>query len=105
MKLVEVALKGLRRIYREGYRYQKAGGMLSDIRPAGIVQGELLAPELTKQSSAKSKLMETLDQINRKMGKGTLKIVREGTLQHWQMKRGNVSPAYTSRWSELPVVR
>lgn len=105
MKLVEVALKGLRQIYREGYRYQKAGVMLSDIRPAGIVQGELFAPELPKPSSAQSKLMETLDQINRKMGKGTLKIASEGIQQHWQMKRGNVSPAYTSRWSELPVVR
>ncbi|MBX9725076.1 MAG: DUF4113 domain-containing protein [Candidatus Obscuribacterales bacterium] len=79
--------------------------MLSDIRPAGIVQGELFAPELPNSSSAQSRLMETLDQINRKMGKGTLKIASEGTQQHWQMKRGNVSPAYTSRWTEFPVVR
>lgn len=105
MKLVDAALKGLRHIYRNGYRYQKAGVMLSDIRPAGIVQGELFAPELPKPSSAQSKLMDTLDQINRKMGNGTLKIASEGTQQHWQMKRGNVSPAYTSRWAELPVVR
>jgi len=105
MKLVDAALKGLRHIYRNGYRYQKAGVMLSDIRPAGIVQGELFAPELPKPSSAQSKLMDTLDQINRKMGNGTLKIASEGTQQHWQMKRGNVSPAYTSRWSELPEVR
>jgi DNA polymerase V len=104
MKLVDAALNGLRRIYREGYRYQKAGVMLSDIRPAGIVQGELFAPELPKPSSAQSKLMETLDQINRKMGNGTLKLASDGVQQHWQMKRGNVSPAYTSRWSELPVV-
>jgi len=103
-RLIAAALDGLRQIYREGFRYNKAGVMLSDICPAGIVQGDLFTPDLPKDSGAASKLMATLDQINQKMGRGTMKIASEGIRQRWQMNRGNVSPAYTSRWSELPVV-
>lgn len=104
MRLIAAALDGLRQIYREGYRYNKAGVALSNISPAGIVQGELFTPDLPKDSSAAAKLMGTLDQINLKMGRGTMKFASEGIKQRWQMNRGNVSPAYTSRWSELPMV-
>ncbi|MEO7622207.1 MAG: Y-family DNA polymerase [Gallionella sp.] len=104
LKLVEIALNGLRRLYREGYRYQKAGVMLSDISPAGIVQGELFVSAPNNPGNTHAKLMATLDQVNRKMGKSALKLASEGVQQHWQMKRGNRSPAYTTKWEELPVV-
>ncbi|MDF2964722.1 MAG: hypothetical protein K0Q51_1471, partial [Rickettsiaceae bacterium] len=29
----------------------------------------------------------------------------EGITKPWQMRRGNVSPSYTTKWSEIPVVR
>ena len=104
MKLVDVALNGLRRIYQQDYRYQKAGVMLSDISPAGIIQDELFAPELPKSSSASAKLMTTLDRVNYKMGKGTMRLASEGFRKAWQMKRGNMSPSYTTKWEELPFV-
>ncbi|MDX8386327.1 MAG: Y-family DNA polymerase [Gallionella sp.] len=109
--LVEAVLAGLRVIYREGYRYQKAGVMLSDITPAGIIQGDLFAatgnlPRIGCQSRNKTKkLMSTLDQVNLRMGSGTIKLASDGLGQSWQMKRGNRSPAYTTQWNELPVVR
>lgn len=104
MRLVEAVLHGLRQIYRDGFRYQKAGVMLSDITPAGIVQGELFTPDIPQASSTHAKLMATLDQVNLKMGKGTLRLASDGVQQQWQMKRGNVSPAYLSRWEELAEV-
>lgn len=102
-KLVQAVLACLHRIYRDGFRYQKAGIMLSDITPEGISQGELFASQSITPKA--SKLMSTLDQINRKMGKGALKLASDGVEQEWKMKRGNKSPAYTTRWDELPVVR
>ncbi len=102
-ELIDAVLACLRSIYREGFRYQKAGVMLSDIAPAGSVQGELFTDHALPPNSAK--LMSTLDKINHKMGKGVLKIASEGIEKSWQMKRGNVSPAYTTKWSELPLVR
>jgi len=98
--LVDAVLACLRRIYREGYRYQKAGVMLSDISPANIIQGDLfaVAPTLPKPA----KLMSVLDQINLKMGKGSLKLASDGIGQGWKMKTENKSPAYLSDWKELP---
>ena len=40
--LVNWALKVLRRIYRAGYAYQKAGVMLSELRPKAMAQASLL---------------------------------------------------------------
>lgn len=101
-ELVQAVLACLHRIYRDGFRYQKAGIMLSDITPERISQGELFA---TQPITPKvSKLMSTLDQINRKMGKGALKLASDGVEQEWKMKRGNKSPAYTTKWDELPIV-
>lgn len=100
-ELVDAVLTGLRRIYKGGFRYIKAGVMLSDIAPAGIRQGDLFADQPTAPNT--SNLMKTIDQINFKMGKGVLKLASDGIAQNWQMKTGNRSPAYTTRWSELAV--
>ena len=101
--LVNAVLASLRQIYRPGYRYQKAGVMLSDIMPIGISQGDLFMSSSNKERT--NRLMSTLDRINLKMGQGTLKLASEGIGQGWKMKRENRSPAYTTRWSELPMVR
>lgn len=102
MRLVEAALAGLRRIYRSGYRYQKAGVALSGIAPAGISQGNLFAG--THDPAKSARLMCALDGINARMGKGALRLASDGVAQRWRMKTGNRSPAYTSNWNELPIV-
>lgn len=104
IRLVEAALGGLRRIYREGFRYQKAGVTLANLGPAGIGQGELFGGQAMPEAEP-SRLMATLDEINLRMGHGTLRLASEGANQAWKMKRGNMSPAYTTSWDELRVVR
>jgi DNA polymerase V len=69
---------------------------------AGIHQGDLFTDAATPHPS--SSLMPVLDKINRKMGKGTIKLASDGIDPGWTMKTGNKSPAYTTRWDELPVV-
>lgn len=101
-ELVQAVLAGLNRIYLDGFRYQKAGVMLSDIMPEGIRQGELFTDQTSTQKSAK--LMGVLDQINQKMGKRALRLASDGVGHAWRMKVGNRSPAYTTKWDELPVV-
>ena len=102
-ELVEAVLICLRRIYRPEYRYQKAGVMLSDIFSDQVHQGDLFATQTTSPKDIK--LMSTLDQINIKMGKSTIKLASDGIGQPWKMKTGNKSPAYTTQWNELPAVR
>ena len=53
-------------------------------------------------------LMRVLDAINRNMGRDTLWLAGQGLTQRerqdsWRMNRKNLSPAYTTQWSDLPV--
>lgn len=98
-RLVNVALWGLKRIYKSGFRYQKAGVMLSALVPQAGVQTDLFS--LSPASGKSSRLMHVLDQINCSMGKQTLKLAAEGFRQPWKMKQGNMSPCYTTCWDDL----
>ncbi|WP_374264307.1 hypothetical protein [Zoogloea sp.] len=52
-ELIQAALWGLRRIYRSGYAYKKAGVMLSGLKPVQRRQGSLLVdPERERKSAA-----------------------------------------------------
>jgi DNA polymerase V len=102
-KLTKAALWGLRRIYLPGYRYAKAGVMLMDVSPAATRQNSLFANEETDEGAVQ--LMQTMDSINRKMGKDAIFLASAGIGKHWQMKRGNKSPCYTTHWGELAVAR
>jgi len=44
-----------------------------------------------------------MDSINRKMGKDAVKLASEGFRRTWKMKQEIKSPAYTTKWSDLPV--
>lgn len=99
--LTRWAFRVLKHIYRPGYAYQKAGICLCDLRDTiQTQQGLFDAPSERSQV-----LMATMDQINAKWGRGTLQTsaVVAGQNQGWQMKRGNLSPGYTTNWDELAV--
>lgn len=101
-QLVSVALWILKGIYKSGYRYQKAGVMLSAIVPAQGRQTDLFG---FKQSASKSdKLMSVMDEINKKMGKQHLRIASQGYKQPWAMKQERKSQSFTTRWGELIMV-
>jgi DNA polymerase V len=88
------------RIYQPGYRYKKAGIVLSDISPLTHQQDDWLeTPNATP-----SKLMQTLDQLNQRFGRGTVKVSTQGAYSGWQMRQERKSPNYTTDWHEVPVV-
>jgi DNA polymerase V len=92
----------LQRIYKDGYRYAKAGVMLSDFYAPGTYQLGLFDPH-PKDEHKRKALMQVMDRMNR-THKGTIFIASEGITKPWAMKRDQVSPRYTTRWKELPVV-
>ncbi|MER0172041.1 MAG: Y-family DNA polymerase [Nitrosomonas sp.] len=102
--LTKVALWGLRRIYRRSYKYQKAGVMLSELVSRQYRQIDLFGSIDTDTDTRASQLMRVMDQINARMGRGTLKLASEGFRQPWKMKQGNRSPNYTTNWNELICV-
>ena len=99
--LINWALRVLRRIYRSGFAYQKAGVMLTDLRPRTMAQASLFSDPEDDRSR---QLMATLDVINQRWGRGTLRSAAEGMEKPWQMKRQRLSPGYTTDWAGLPVV-
>ncbi len=104
IKLVRAGLWGLKRIYRPGYRYNKAGVILMNLIPAGsMLQSTLFTYDTTE--SRNQSLMETVDLINRTMGKDTLALAGAGIAKNWHMKRRHKSPCYTTTWKELAVAR
>ncbi len=101
--LTRWALRVLRRIYRPGFGYHKAGITLMNIVPATNQQFSLFASGGAVDSRSQ-KLMGVLDGINGKYGRGTMRLAAEGVEKSWQMRRGNLSPGYTTDWTGLPVV-
>lgn len=100
------AVAVLRNVFREGYRYVKAGVMLDDIRPRSLVQGSLFGSAPPEQDLRREKLMSVLDHANQKWGRGTMGIGEGGIKEQrsWAMQRGMLSPRYTTNWDELREV-
>ena len=98
LRLTRAALWGLKRIFRPGFAYQKAGVALLDLSDASHRQMSLF-------STAKDnrKLMQVMDRVNAIWGRGTLRSAAEGIEKNWKMKRGKMSPCYTTNWAQVPV--
>ncbi|MDA1001673.1 MAG: Y-family DNA polymerase [bacterium] len=100
--LIRAALAALRRIYKPGYLYHKAGVLLFDIAPARRVQEEMFdCPEHPRSDA----LMSALDALNSRMGRAAVRYGAEGFEATWRMKGEMRSPRYTTRWEELVRVR
>ena len=101
--IIAAATRSLDAIWKDGHRYQKAGVMLGDFFSQGIAQLNLFDDSAPRRGS--EKLMEVLDHLNAKEGKGALYFAGQGIQQQWAMKRWMLSPRYTTRYSDLLRVR
>lgn len=101
--IIAAATRSLDAIWRDGHRYQKAGVMLGDFFSQGIAQLNLFDDNAPRRGS--EKLMEVLDHLNAKEGKGALYFAGQGIQQQWAMKREMLSPRYTTRYEDLLQVK
>lgn len=99
--LIELACRLLASIWRDGFRYAKGGVMLADFHDAVICQPDLFDASAARSSGVE--LMAVIDQINQG-GLGRVFFAGQGLKRQWVMKRDQLSPAYTTRWAELPRV-
>jgi DNA polymerase V len=107
--ITQAAIALLHNIYQPGYRYAKAGVMLMGLQPATRQQMTL---DLSRhvgdaQPANRTRLMATMDQINQRHGRGSLKLASAGmgqTPQIWRMKQAFKTPAYTTDWRSLLTV-
>ncbi|MDV1904735.1 MULTISPECIES: Y-family DNA polymerase [Klebsiella] len=101
--IITAATKCLDAIWRDGHRYHKAGVMLGDFYSQGVAQLNLFDDNAPRKNS--EKLMEVLDHLNANDGRGTLYFAGQGIQTAWQMKREMLSPRYTTRYSDLILVK
>lgn len=98
--IIAAAVRSLERIWQDGHRYAKAGVMLMDFTPTGVSQLNLFDDEQPRACSRE--LMKVLDGINHS-GLGKVWFAGRGIAPEWKMKREMLSPAYTTRWSDIPI--
>ena len=104
--LISQAKQCLERIWKEGFEYKKATVMLTDISSKNdSMQYDLFAQEKNNSNKNADAIMNVMDAINTRMGKGACRLASEGLngQTNWQMKRHKHSPRYTTQWRELPV--
>lgn len=102
MDIANAALAMLKQMYKPRVYYQKVGVMLSGLVPAEGRQTDLFGYTATRKKSAV--LMESLDKVNKKYGRGAVRLASEGYKNAWAMQRNLKSPNYTTDWDELPVI-
>lgn len=101
-QIASQASAAISEIYQAGMRYKKCGIGLLDVRTKKYEQQDLFAP---RQSAQSRKVMKVLDQVNRRYGKHSMHLANTGIHPQWTMKRDYMSPAYTTRWKDIPLIR
>lgn len=102
--LLKQALVGLKAIYKEGYRYYKAGVSLTHITPQSAVQPDLFGDFSLHEHYRQARLMYIVDALNRIYGHDTLFFAVQGTLRPWKMRQSRLSNHFTTQWDQLLTI-
>jgi DNA polymerase V len=100
LKLVGFAHTALKRIFKTGFAYKKAGVILCEITKNSAQQLHLF----TQEKPQTNKLMQAMDSINKKHGPGSVRVLAEGFGKPWAALSSHKSKRYTTSWTELKTV-
>lgn len=104
--LIHAAVQGLRKLWRKGYAYHKAGVMLLDLSPKANRQLTLTeTPQTETEAKRSERLMATVDRLNRELGRGTIQLGLPRAGNAWALRSEHRTPRYTTRWDELVNVK
>lgn len=101
-EIVKFAMKGLYKIFRPGYKYQKCGVMLLDLIPDQHVQLSLFDQ---RDRQRENRLMNSLDKTNARFGKDVVRYAAQGYGKHWHLRASRLSPRYTTHVDEIMIVK
>ncbi|WP_181258971.1 DUF4113 domain-containing protein [Nitrosospira multiformis] len=54
--------------------------------------------------SIRQRMRQAMDMLNARFGRNTLSVFSSSSPKPWAMHREAMSPCYTTRWSDVPVV-
>ena len=91
------AVEGLRKIYKKGIEYKKAGVIVLGLIPNRRLQLNIFEKENPKHEV----LMKTLDFITKKEGPNKIKLASQDLKRVWKMKQTKLSSRYTTELNEI----
>jgi len=101
IEIVKAALNGLETIFKNGYRYQKAGVMLSRLSDSAGGKNLFSSEKDEKINS----LMKSIDNTNYRYGRSTLSLASAGVQKRWNTRRQHYSKIDTVDFYCLPTIK
>ncbi len=101
-EIVKATVETLRREYRKGVLYKKAGVIVWNLSDRSAVQGSLFDPV---DRARQARLNEAIDAINRKNGHNMIRVAIQGEEKGWHMKNEYISKHYTTNIDDIIKVK
>ncbi len=101
IEIVKTALTILESIFKNGYRYQKAGVLLSGLSESTNNKNLFSCEKDEKINS----LMKSIDNTNYRYGRSTLSLASAGVQKRWSSKRQHYSRIDTADFHCLPTIK
>lgn len=98
IEIVKYALIALKRIYKKGYQFKKAGVTITEIIPDAAIQTNIF-DNVNREKHAR--LMSVIDQLNDGFKKNNLRLAIQEGSRRWRPKQEKLSPCYTTRISDV----
>ena len=101
IEIVKTALSALENIFKNGYRYQKAGVLLTGLSNDDGKKN-LFSSEKDEKINI---LMKSIDNTNYRYGRSAISLASAGVQKRWNMKREHSSRIDTADFYCLPTIR
>ncbi len=101
IEIVKTALNALEAIFKNGYRYQKAGITLSHLSES-TNNKNLFSSERDEKINS---LMKSIDNTNYRYGRSTLSLASAGVHKKWNSKKEYCSRIDTADFYSLPTIK
>ncbi len=103
--LIKEALKALRQIFIKGYRYEKVGVELKDLKPLSQVQASVFEEVNPEKQAKMQQALKVMDKMNLDYGKNTIRYGAMGYEKKWFMRQEFLSRKYTTRIEDIIIVK
>ena len=100
-EVIVAAQRGIERVFRPGMAFHKAGVTLLNLHDDTFVQPSMF----DEVDESAERLQATIDAINRRFGRDTVKYGAISLEQPWRMKNQQQSSHFTTRWDGLARAR
>ncbi len=103
LQLVKAAKYALQKIFRDGYRYKRAGVLLGEL--VQLHTGGQMSLFDTIDHAKHERLMLAMDEVNARFGRNIVKTAAQSLGDDTRLTQQNrLSPCYTTRWKDMLTI-